>query len=49
MSAEAWAAFLDALIDSLQPIAYGAWGGWMLRGAVDARRRRRALAGRVTA
>lgn len=41
MSAEAWGAFLAALVDALHPIAVGAWGGWLLRGGVDARRRRK--------
>lgn len=40
MSAEAWGAFLESLLEALHPIAVGAWVGWLLRGGVDARRRR---------
>ena len=39
MSAEAWAAFIDSLINALLPIFWGGVAGWMLRGASDARKR----------
>lgn len=41
MSAEAWGAFLESLLEVLHPVVVGVWCGWLLRGGVDARRRRK--------
>ena len=40
MSAEAWAAFFEALWDAVYPIAIGFWGGWYFHGH-DLRGRRK--------
>jgi hypothetical protein len=41
VSSEAWAAFLAVVWGVLKLQLSGALVGWMLRGAVDARRRRK--------